>query len=72
MNDPVITVLPGAAGGVEDGPLPFSAHLADLRKSILVSLAAVAAASLAAYGFADPVMRHIAHPVGKASQPSDN
>jgi sec-independent protein translocase protein TatC len=48
-----------------DTAMPFSSHLAELRKSLIVSAVAVIVSSFAAYYVVDPVMRIIALPVGR-------
>lgn len=48
-----------------DEPVPLLAHLAELRKRLVYSIAAVALCGCAAYPFADPIIRDLAKPVGR-------
>jgi sec-independent protein translocase protein TatC len=56
MNDPGIE---------QDIPLPLSSHLSHLRKSLILSAAAISVCSVIAYNYIDPVLRNLAEPVGK-------
>jgi sec-independent protein translocase protein TatC len=54
------------AGGTQDeAVLPLMAHLQELRKCLLLSLAVVALLGLAAYWYIDPILAAVARPVGK-------
>jgi sec-independent protein translocase protein TatC len=65
MNESVASSLPVEGKFKQDIALPFSSHLAELRKSLLLSAAAVALLSFAASWFIDPLLKDLARPVGK-------
>jgi sec-independent protein translocase protein TatC len=64
-NESAVSAVPVRRAGAEDGAAPLFAHLAELRRSILVAAGAVVLCSLAASRFIDPLMADIARPVGR-------
>ena len=56
---------------MEDGKLPFTEHLEELRKRLVISAIAVGVGFLASYGFAEQLYMLLAQPI-KAVMQDDN
>lgn len=52
---------------MNDAPMPFLAHLAELRKRLLLALAALAAATTASFSFTETLAEYMMHPVAGLS-----
>ena len=52
---------------MSDAPMPFLAHVAELRKRLLLAFAALAAATVASFSFTEALAEYLMHPVAGLS-----
>lgn len=56
----------------EDSKLPFTAHLEELRKRLIVCFIAVGIGFVASYGFKEQLFQILVHPLVKVMKPGDS